>query len=201
MGIERPVAIAPEKWATVRDPSIELPAAGTPLAFGFDAAIDRSDATIVVAWFDERGRPCIEVADHRPATGWLAPRIAELATRWTPLAIGAWMHPDRLSTWATSSRAEEVALLVPTTTRAFASACAALLRRVDDGELRVANHPARWRRSGRLLPTSAPARARCPGAWLRDGRADVSLAPLAAATLALYTLEHVSDRAAGFRIF
>ncbi|WP_405769294.1 terminase [Actinacidiphila glaucinigra] len=54
-----------------------------PVSFAIDMTPERSHAAICVAG-EWRGGTHVEVVDHRPGTGWLLDRAAELHTKWKP---------------------------------------------------------------------------------------------------------------------
>jgi hypothetical protein len=54
-----------------------------PVAFAIDMTPERSHAAIAVAG-DWRGGTHVEVVDHRPGTGWILDRAAELHEKWKP---------------------------------------------------------------------------------------------------------------------
>jgi hypothetical protein len=54
-----------------------------PVAFAIDMTPERSHAAIGVAG-DWRGGTHVEVVDHRPGTGWILDRAAELHEKWRP---------------------------------------------------------------------------------------------------------------------
>ncbi len=54
-----------------------------PVCFAIDMTPERSHAAICVAG-EWRGGTHVEVVDHRPGTGWLLDRAAELHTKWKP---------------------------------------------------------------------------------------------------------------------
>jgi hypothetical protein len=62
---------------------------GAPLAFAIETAEDRSRTVIVAAGADRTDRTVVELIDDRPHDGgaWIAPRMTELAERWSPVAI------------------------------------------------------------------------------------------------------------------
>ncbi len=54
-----------------------------PVAFAIDMTPERSHAAICVAG-EWRGGTHVEVVDHRPSTGWILDRAAELHEKWNP---------------------------------------------------------------------------------------------------------------------
>lgn len=161
----------------------ELPGHGL-LAIGFDVDIDETGAAIVGVWADEGGQPRAELIDARPGAAWVPARLDELDRRYRPgMILYDGMSP--------------AAVLAPALTRLslpnrplasaeYASACAAMLRRVQDGTITVTSHPA--------LDASADGAARrnIGDRWGWNRRASLSSsAPLIAMTLALWSHEEM----------
>lgn len=86
--------------------------------------------------------------------------------------------------------------LAPLKGNAYRAACQGLAAAVDAGSVRVTGHPL-------LDDAAAGAAARTVGdGWVWSRRqAGVSLAPLTAATCALWALDHAPAPVASFRIF
>lgn len=179
-------------WLARAEPNGPLPSSGH-LALAFDVATDSSDASIVAAWRDAEGNAHAEVADHRQGTGWVAARLVELAATWQPVAIGfdqAGPAPD------VADQAARLGLeLAGLSSREYAGACAGFLRELTDGSLYYRPHPA-------LDEAAAAAGKRALGeAWAWGRRqTSVSLAPLTAATVAVWTFDH-AELAGEFRIY
>jgi hypothetical protein len=161
----------------------ELPGRGQ-LAIGFDVDIDENAAAIVGAWADESGQPRAELIDARPGAAWVPDRLDELDRKYRPgMILYDGMSP--------------AAVLAPALTRLslpnrplvsseYASACAALLRRVQNGTITVTGNPA--------LDASVDAAARrnIGDRWGWNRRASMSSsAPLVALTLALWAHEEM----------
>ena len=179
-------------WAARADPDTPLPAAGG-VALAFDVAVDSSDAAIVAAWRDDDGTAHVEVADHRPASGWVAARLVELAERWQPVALAFDAAGPALDV---ADQARRLGLEVDgLKARDYAAACAGILRELTDGSVRYRPHPA-------LDDAVAGAGRRALGdawAWGRRQTA-VSLAPLTAATVAVWAFDHATP-VGPFRVF
>jgi hypothetical protein len=183
-----PVAV----WAARRDEAAELPAAGG-LALAFDVAIDSSDASIVAAWRDGDGVGHVEVADHRPATGWVPERLAELVARWRPVAV-AFDQAGPVVDVADRAARGGVAL-EGLAARDYAAACERFLRGLEDGSLRYRPHPA-------LDDAAGAAGKRAVGdAWAWGRRqTTISISALTAATCALWAWDHAPAELGEFRI-
>ncbi len=71
-------------WRRVQDPN-SVPQ--NPMVFGVDISPDRGAASISVGAKRADGLYHLELADHRPGTGWLVNRVEEIWQRWAPMAI------------------------------------------------------------------------------------------------------------------
>jgi phage terminase large subunit-like protein len=185
-----------EAWRRAAQPDPpELPSAGR-VALAFDVAVDRSDAAVVAAWRDEDGTAHVEVADYRPGAGWLADRLQELHDRWRPLCVAYDAAGPALDVADVAGRAglEVVGLKA----REYAAACAGLLEALCAPEpaVRYRPHPA-------LDAAAAAAVRRALGdAWAWGRRqSSGSLAPLTAATVAVWAFDHAPAALGEFKIF
>lgn len=161
-------------WDLVNNPDV---APDGRVVFAVDINLERSAAAIVVADAERR----IEVIEHRPGLDWLLPRITEVAAnqptaKWTLDASGS-------SPTATLLPQLEVLLggrLDPVKAGELAPACGAFFDGVVDRTVAVRRHPS-------LDSAVAGADRRTVGdawAWTRKGSVDI--APLVAATTALW---------------
>jgi len=155
------------------------------VAFGFDAAPDRADAAVVSAGRLDDGRVVLEVVEHRPGgVAWLPGRVAELVTRWQPVAPPAF--DGRGPAGAAGDQLALAGVAVGALgARDYATACAQLLDGLAAGRILHRRHAA-------LDTAAAGAASRSLGdAWAWGRRASAgSIATLVAATLALWALEH-----------
>jgi len=184
MGESAPPRIPPGPWAAAQVPPLaEPPAGGTRVALGFDCDLDRAAGTIAVAWRDNLGLR-VEIADHRPGTGWMADRIAELVARWAPVGVG----------YDTTGPALDIADLAATAGAPigpirgtdWTAACAAWLAGVVDRRLRIGGHPAL-----NSAAEVAPGRDSGDGGWRWHRRGVTrSIAPVVACTAAAWALDH-----------
>jgi phage terminase large subunit-like protein len=188
-----------EAWRRAAEDPAELPAAGR-LALGFDAALDRSDAAIVAAWRDPSGMAHIEVAHYESGVAWLPDRLGELEDRWRPIAVAYDAAGPALDLADAYARRESSSTSTAhgMTAREYAGACLALLEALvgDPPALRYRPHPA--------LDTAAAGAARraLGDAWAWGRRQSAgSLAPLTAATAALWAYDHAPAALGDFRIF
>jgi hypothetical protein len=76
--------IALENWRLLADPGSVLV---DPVCLAFDVRPNRAHSAIAAAGRREDGLWHVEVVDHRPGTGWLPERLAELAGRHHALSI------------------------------------------------------------------------------------------------------------------
>jgi hypothetical protein len=186
-------AIPTGAWVAAADPDQPLPTPGA-VALGFDVAVDRSDASIVAAWRDNTGTMVWEVADNRPAAGWVPGRLAELVDRWRPVAVGYDAAGPALDVADEATRAGLT--LAPVKGADYRAACQSVLAGLTEEPSRVRFRP------HRALDAAAGAAGRREvgdgWVWARRGT-DQSLSPLTAATVAGWAFDHAPD-AGTFRI-
>jgi Phage terminase large subunit (GpA) len=195
MGATAAPKIPPGRWAAVQTPPLTAVPDGVRVALGFDTSRDRAQGVISVAWRDLGGTRC-EIIDARPGTGWMAERLAEIATRRQPVAIGYPADSPALDI------ADELATdgfpMLPIRGNDWPAACAGWFGAISEGTIRIGSHPA----------LSAAAEA-APGhdvgdgkwAWYRRGTV-VSIAPVIATTAAVWALAHpVTNEAASWTAF
>lgn len=177
-------------WQRCEDEITPLPGPGG-LALGFEVGPDGSDAAIVAGWRDEAGRPHVELLDVREGSGWLIPRLKELAASLRPRLVVY----DRFGPAVAAGDAAARAKLAVrgTTTDEYTTACTAVYDAIINGDLRVRPHPA-------LDAAAAAAAKRMVGErWAWGRRASVgSIAALVAATLAVWAFDHAPPPAPRF---
>lgn len=169
-------------WALAADATTPPPPAGT-LALAFDVGRDGADAAIIAAWRDNAGIAHVEVADIRPGTTWLVPRLAELVERHEPRAI----RYDRLGpAVAAGDEALRAGLDVePITFDDLTAACTAMLSGLAAKTVRHRPHP------GLDAAVAAAARRDVGDRWVWGRRtATGSIAPLVAATVSVWAFDH-----------
>jgi hypothetical protein len=180
--VERIIPLA--AWRAAGEAPAELPAPGT-VALAFDVAVDRADAAIVAAWRDDAGVGHVEVADHRPGTGWLVGRLGELVERWRPVRVSYDEAGPALDVADAARRADLE--LVGLKAREYAAACAGLLEALtaEPPTVRYRAHPA-------LDDAAANAGRRAlQDAWAWGRRQSAgSIAALTAATVAVWAYDH-----------
>lgn len=169
-----------------------------PLNFALDVSPDRGSATIVVAAKSGRGGVHVEITgddddvyDHRPGTGWLVARAAELQGRWGGKVAIAKGSPA----WSLEPELVEAGVdLLPVSTEEHAQACGDLYDAIIDGQLKHLGQD-------ELDAAVAGADRRYYGdAWLwsrRTSAADIS--PLVAVTLAHWAANNLPPRRQGRR--
>jgi hypothetical protein len=165
-------------WSECGDPGSQ---AGRSLTFGFDVTPERSYGSIGAASRSpSTGRIHVELVDRRPGTDWMVARLAELQTRWHPLAVtydpASPAGSLRLELAAAGVLAEGVE------TRSYAQACGAFYDDVYSRRVVHLGQPA-------LDAAVAAGRKRNTGdawCWARRSGGDVSA--LVAVTLARWAL-------------
>ena len=178
-----PPKIPPGRWAAVQVAPISEVPAGVTVAFGFDTPRDRSSAAVAVAWRDRRGLR-VELTDARAGTGWLEERVGELVARYYPVGVG---YPaDSPALDVADHAASSGVAVVPIRGRDWPAACAGFLAAVVEGRLAIGEHPALA-----AAAEVAPGRDSGDGGWAWHRRGTVaSIAPITAATAAVWALEH-----------
>ena len=150
-----------------------------PLALAFDVTPDRSRSAIAAAGQRPDGRSHIEVVDHRPGTGWVVQRMAELVETHRPSGV----YCDA-SGPAGSLMAEIERLgieVVATSGKEHAQACGIFYDAATQGTLRHLG-------TSELTAALDGAKKRTLGdawAWSRK-TSSVDISPLVACTLALW---------------
>lgn len=169
-------------WSALADPDSSVDG---PVAFAADVAPDRKSAAICAAGMRPDGRLHVEVVDHRPGTGWLTDRMAELRARHA--CIGAIVDGASPAAGLAADLEAETA-----TTSEYVAACGRLLDLVSDAGL---VHLA----SAELDQAVRGAARRTVGdAWAFSRRSSqVDITPLVAATLAAHLVHQRGDAGAG----
>lgn len=169
-------------WRDARDRTLTPPEGDLVLAF--DVAVDRSSAAIAGAWRDAAGVPAIDVLDARAGAGWVAQRVEELAARWRVEVVGVDAAGPALDVVDELERRGRVKV-ARYGGRDYVAACAGLLAAAHAGLLKHRGNPD--------LDAAVEAAARRDlgdgWAWSRR-RSAASIAPLVAATVALWAYDH-----------
>jgi hypothetical protein len=172
---DREYVIPLATWDRRSDPDSQA----AEVCFAFDVSPDRSSAAIGAAGRRADGRMHLEVVDHRPGTGWVAARLAELKARWNPpvVACDATGPAGALLNDVTAAGVE----VKTASTRDHQQACGAFYDDVMDDRSR---HTGEF--DGELRAALAGADRRPVGdAWLWSRKSStVDISPLVAVTLA-----------------
>jgi phage terminase large subunit-like protein len=182
-----------EAWRAVQDPEAPFPEQGQ-VAFGFDVAVDSSDATVVAAWRDPSGTAHLEVAAWDHGMSWVPDRVVDLIGRWSPSVV-AFDPAGPAGAVADVLRRRDVTLL-ELKAREYAAACALLLDGIVAGTVKIRPHAA--------LDNAANAATRraLSDAWAWGRRTStVSISSVCAATVALWAWDHRDPDLGPFRIF
>ena len=170
-------------WLSGADPAAALPGRGTA-ALGFDVGLDAADAAVAMAWRDDRGRAHVEIAEVGDGATWLPARLVDLVVTLDPAGVAFDRYGPAVAAGDAAARAGVD--LTSTTTDEYVIACANFLAELVAGTLAYTPHPA--------LDAAAEAAAKRPigDRWAWGRRTSTStIAPLVAATLALWALDHV----------
>jgi hypothetical protein len=169
--------IAEDVWLKVRKPHIEP----EPYVFAVDCNPERSSASICVA--DREGR--VELGAHEPGTGWLVPRVVELARKYKAAVAVDIAGPA--GTFAADIAREGVPI-VECSGRNLAHACSAFYDAVIEETVTVGGP------SAIDVAVASAVRRNSGDAWVWDRKrplADIS--PLVAATVALWAATNAPE--------
>jgi hypothetical protein len=160
------------------------PTDGRRIGWGVDVAgLDRSSASIAAAFVGDDGVPVLVLIDTRGGAGWLPSRLSELDGAYGIDGIAYDQHGGIRDLMERVERDRDIAS-TPLRHAEYPSACAALVQRINDGTVHLANAPA-------LITDATGAVARSlTGGWVWDRRTVTPPTNLIAATCALYALEH-----------
>lgn len=179
--------IPSEHWKSCEDK--ESVAVGA-VAFAIDTTPDRAWSSISMAGTRPDGLGHLEVIDHRPGTAWVAERMQDLISRWSPVGVAVDPAGPAGSMLVDLERVHGDLIRKPTAREHAQSA----------GELKDAAEQRRFRHrdQSELSSAVASARKRPLGdawAWTRNaGAAPVS--PLVGVTLARWALRTAPEPAA-----
>jgi len=188
------LVIGEAAWRALADPQSE---AVDPVAFAADVTPERSHAAIAVAGLRADGLGHGEVVDHRPGTGWVVPRLVELAGKWRPCAVVV-DDTGPAGNLIAPLEAAGVEVTKPTG-RGMAHAAGDLFDAVAEQTIRIVPRPA-------LDAAVAGAAQRPLGdgwAWARKGLS-TDICPLVALSLARWgyiTRAHLQNREPGIFVF
>jgi hypothetical protein len=178
--------ISQAAWQAIADPA--APPAREQVAFCADVNYERTHAAIGVAARRPDGLTQVEVAEHRPGTAWVVPRLVELAERYRPCAVV--MAPSAPG-GSLIPEAEAAGLdLVKPGVPEIAGACGAFYDAAGANPLVTDPPSIRHLNQPELNVALAGALRRDVGdrwLWARKG-VQVDISPLVAVTLAAYGL-------------
>jgi len=169
-------------WHRLTDPESS---ALDPLTFAFDVTPDRSSSAIAIAGRREDGASHIEVVDHRPGTGWLAERMAELVRKHRPSAVLCDAAGPAGSLLADLERVDVE--VTPVSSKEHGQACGMIFDAAVQGTLHHRGDP-------ELAAALDGAVKRPLGdawAWSRKS-SSVDISPLVACTLAMWGAQTVT---------
>ncbi len=170
-------------WLSGADPAAPLPDRGTA-ALGFDVGLEAGDAAVMMAWRDAAGIAHVEVAEIGDGATWLPARLVDLAVTLDPAAVAFDRYGPAVAAGDAATRAGLE--LASTSTDDFVIACASFLAQLVAGTLKYTPHPALD------AAVEAAAKRAIGDRWAWGRRSSTStIAPLVAATLALWALDHV----------
>jgi len=159
-------------WESCIDPTAR---AGRPAVLAYDVHPDRDTASIAVA-----GAGAVELVDHRPGTGWLTARIAELADAY---GISQVVRDPRGPAGATPLG--DGLAVVDVSGPELSQACAWLVDAIRAGSLRIRPRP---ELSLAFAGAQSVNRGDGQAIWVRR-TADANLSPLYAVNLASWAAD------------
>jgi hypothetical protein len=176
--------ISPDAWRALADRT-SVP--GEPLVFAFDTTPERSWSSVAAASHRPDGRIHLELIDHQPGTGWVVPRLKELADRHDPAAIYV---ENRGPAGALVDEAERAGLNVTGVTRSdHAEACGQLFDAVSQGTLVHLDDP------NIVTALDGATKGAVGDAWAWSRRSSsVDISPLVAFTLAHFAARRNPER-------
>lgn len=158
-----------DEWDGLAGPA-DRPAEG--LVFAVDVSPDQVSAAVAVCWRRDDGVPHALVVEHRPGTGWLAARVAELRSEWG----GVWVLDPRGAS-ASQAAGWDGVLATPSDAK---RGCAVLDAAVRSGQLGHYGQP-----ELRAALAGAVKKPGEDGGWTWARRSTtVDISPLVAVTLA-----------------
>ena len=173
-------------WTLAKDDTSRKPRRGE-CAMAFEVGLDGADAAIVVFWRDRRGVGHVEVADFRPGTDWLIPRLANLDAKLEPLATRYDRFGPAVAAGDEAARAELE--LEPVTFEEMAAACPLFVAGLAARRIRYRHHPAMDAAAENAVKREVGDR------WVWGRRSpQSSVTCIRAATLAMWAYDHAPSR-------
>lgn len=130
--------IPADAWAATVSAPTGAQSGEVVLAFGVSRDGEWSSVAVASGSISD---PYVEVVEHRRGVGWLPARLAELAGRWSPLAVG-WNNAGAAAAQSGAvldgfrSAGLDVSLLSPVGTGDYKAACGGFFTDVIEGRLR-----------------------------------------------------------------
>jgi hypothetical protein len=178
-------------WLSAADAGWALPAR---FALGFDVGLGGDDAAVVMAWRDDRGRAHVEVADVRDGAAWLTGRLLQLVADHDVTQVLYDRFGPAVAAGDTVARAG-LEGLEATATEEYVTACAGFLAELVSGSLTYTPHPALD------AAVEAAGKRQVGDRWAWGRRVSTStIAPLVAATLALWAYDHAPPAPVPFTV-
>jgi phage terminase large subunit-like protein len=173
--------IDPAQWTRCADRGSKP---GDVLTLGVDASPGGRSAAIASSGRREDGRLHVKVVDHRPSTGWVAKRVAELVQTWAPRKV--LVDPGGPAGALIADLVEAGVEVEYVSGQEMAQACGALVNDVTEDQLRHCDQETLNEAVGEAVAK------RSADAWKWDRRdSSGDICPLVAATVAAH----------GFRMF
>jgi len=134
----RVIKMDSDEWGRTRSPGISPPVGHLVLAYDVD--LDGQFSSISVA-AGNASNLYTELVEHRPGVGWLAGRLVELVSDWSPVAVGYNAAGPALEQFGSVNLAfqeadVDVRLLKPLGMADYRAACGHFLSSVKEGTLR-----------------------------------------------------------------
>jgi phage terminase large subunit-like protein len=179
-------------WLSAGRAGVALPGR---FGVGFDVGLAGDDAAIAIAWRDPvSGRAHVEIADVRDGAAWLSGRLLQLVTDNDVAAVLFDRFGPAVAAADTATRAG-LSPIESTSTEEYCTACAGFLGELVAGTLTYTPHPALD------AAVEAAGKRQVGDRWAWGRRVSTStIAPLVAATLALWAFDHAPQAPGPFVI-
>lgn len=127
--------IPSEVWRELKVDELAPPSSTSEAVLAFDVDNTREGSTITASWTDQHGRPMVKVVKAAPGMGWLAAAVDELRREWRPRELVAVGNGPVLDVVARVNQLAGEDVVKVLTEREYASACTALLSRVEESSI------------------------------------------------------------------